>query len=135
MSITIKVHKAADGKLKQQIEAGNNVWFADVDLASGGDDGGPDPHALLDSALGACTALTVTMVAKHKQLPLEDVRVEITHQEAGGVYHLERKIDLVGALSDEQRSYLLGIANKCPIHKALSGKFEIATTLQPASTK
>ncbi|MDB5985090.1 MAG: OsmC family peroxiredoxin [Nevskia sp.] len=133
MSTTIKVRKAAAGKLKQQIEAGKNVYYADADEKSGGDDAGPDPHALLDSAFGACTALTVTMVARHKQMPLTDVRVEITHQEADGVYHLQRKIELVGDLTAEQRTYLLGIANKCPIHRALSGRFEIATTLQDAT--
>jgi putative redox protein len=36
---------------------------------------------------------------------------------------------LVGDLSAEQRTYLLGIANKCPVHKILTGKIEIATTL------
>lgn len=125
----IKVHKADDGKLKQLIEVGVNQLYADASVEQGGDDGGPDPHALLDAALGACTALTVTMVARRKQLPLEDVRVEITHEEAGGLYTLQRKIELVGALSAEQREYLLGIANKCPIHKALSGRFEINTAL------
>ena len=125
----IKVSKAADGRLKQRIEAGGNVLFADASKESGGDGAGPGPHDLLDAALGACTALTVTMVAQRKQMPLEDVRVEITREEAGGLYRMFRKIELVGALSGEQREYLLGIANKCPIHKALMGKFEISTEL------
>jgi len=45
------------------------------------------------------------------------------------VYKLSRRIELVGALDATQREYLLGIANKCPIHKALSGRFEISTEL------
>lgn len=127
----VKVRKASDGKLKQLVEAGGNTFFSDAPVAAGGDEAGPDPHDLLDAALGACTALTVTMVARRKQFPLEDVRVEVTREEAGGVYRLFRKIELVGTLDAEQRDYLLGIANKCPIHKALSGRFEIATELQP----
>lgn len=127
----VKVHKAADGTLKQTIEVGGNTFVSDVPVAAGGDGAGPEPHDLLDAALGACTALTVTMVARRKQLPLDDVRVEVTREEAGGLYKLLRKIELVGALDAEQRSYLLGIANKCPIHKALNGRFEIATELQP----
>lgn len=126
----IKVRKAADGKLKQLIEVGANTLYADVPAAAGGDDAGPEPHDLLDAALGTCTALTVTMVARRKQMPLEDVRVEVTREEVGGLYKLFRKIELVGALSGEQREYLLGIANKCPIHRALSGRFEIATELR-----
>jgi putative redox protein len=126
----VKIHKAADGRLKQDIEVGTHVFHADASVEAGGEGAGPSPHDLLDAALGACTALTVTLVARRKQWPLDDVRVEITHAEAAGVYTLTRKIDLLGALSAEQREYLLGIANKCPIHKALSGRFEIATELQ-----
>lgn len=125
----VKVHKAADGRLKQVVEVGGNSFFADVPEAHGGDNAGPEPHDLLDAALGACTALTVTMVARRKQMPLEDVRVEVTREEAGGLYTLRRRIELVGALTPEQREYLLGIANKCPIHKALNGRFEINTEL------
>jgi putative redox protein len=125
----VKVQKASDGKLKQHIVVDGFELFADVAIDSGGDGAAPDSHMLLDSSLGACTALTVTMVARRKQMPLEDVKVQITHREEGGVYYLQRQIELLGALTDDQRSYLLGIANKCPIHRALSGRFEIATAL------
>ncbi len=123
----IQVHKAADGKLRQAISAGLNTFFADVPAVQGGDDSGPDPHDLLDAALGACTALTVTMVARRRQMPLDDLKVTISHVEADGVYRITRMLEFVGALSDEQKTYLTGIANKCPIHKALSGRFEIET--------
>jgi putative redox protein len=125
----IKVHKAADGAFKQVIEVRANTLVSDVPAAVGGEDAGPEPHDLLDAALGACTAITVTMVARRKQMPLEDVRVEVTREEAGGLYTLSRRVELVGALDDAQRAYLLGIANKCPIHKALTGRFEIRTEL------
>lgn len=125
----VKVSKAADGKLKQSIEVGGNRFVADVPVAAGGDGAGPEPHDLLDAALGACTALTVTMVARRKQMLLEDVRVEVTREESDGLYKLFRRIELVGALDATQREYLLGIANKCPIHKALTGHFEISTEL------
>ncbi|MGQ0700497.1 MAG: OsmC family protein [Panacagrimonas sp.] len=126
----VKVRKADDGRLKQLLETGHKQWFADVPEALGGNDEGPEPHELLDSALGACTALTVTMVARRKQIPLTDVRVEITHEESGGVYRMSRKVELVGELSSEQREYLIGIANKCPVHKTLTGRFEIVTELK-----
>lgn len=125
----VKIHKAADGALRQVIEVGHNQLVADVPPALGGDDAGPEPHELLDAALGACTALTLTMVAQRKQMPLRDVRVEITHEESGGVYRMSRSIELVGDLTVEQRDYLLGIANKCPVHKTLLGRFEISTGL------
>lgn len=127
----VRVLKASDGALQQRIEVGRHVLVADVPAELGGDDAGPGPHDLLDAALGACTALTVTLVARRKQLPLRDVRVQISHEESGGVYRMSRTIELVGDLSGEQREFLLGIANKCPVHKTLMGHFEINTGLLP----
>lgn len=125
----IRVQKAAEGNLMQVITAGVNQFLADVPAVQGGDDGGPDPHDLLDAALGACTALTVTMVARRKQIPLDDLKVTIRHVEEGGVYRLSRTLEFIGALNDEQKAYLTGIAGKCPIHRALSGRFEIETQI------
>lgn len=129
-AVKIEIAKAAEGRLAHRIRIGSHELLTDVASAQGGDDLGPDPHELLDSALGACTALTVMLVARRKQWPLEDVQVEITHVEADGLYRLDRQVRFVGALSAEQRDYLLGIANKCPIHRALHGRFEVATTLR-----
>lgn len=125
----ITVKKAADGKLKQHISNGRNQIFSDEPEVNGGDDAGLAPHELLDAALGSCTALTVTLVARRKQMPLTDVHVEITHESVDGVYRMHRRIELVGGLTDEQKTYLLGIANKCPVHRTLSGKIEIDSAL------
>ena len=132
MSEAVHVQKAAQGVLQQVIEVHGHHFFADVAEALGGEGAGPDPHELLDAALGACTALTVTMVARRKQIPLEDLRVTISHVEADGLYRLQRRLTFVGPLSAEQREYLTGIANKCPIHRALSGRFEVETSVEAA---
>lgn len=132
MSNPIQLYKAPQGKLAFTVRVGRNAFTADVSEALGGDDLGPDPHDLLDSALGACTALTVMMVAQRKQMPLEDIQVSITHVEADGLYTLTRQIKFIGNLTAEQRDYLLGIANKCPIHRALHGRFEVLTVLAAA---
>ncbi len=129
MSSPIIVQKAPQGILQQVIEVHGNHLFSDVSEADGGEGAGPDPHELLDAALGACTALTVTMVARRKQMPLDDLKVTITHVEADGLYRLTREIEFIGDLSEEQKRYLLGIANKCPIHKALLGRFAIETSV------
>jgi putative redox protein len=125
----IKVRKAGEGKIRQLVQVGANSFYAD-EAEPVGEGQGPNPHDLLDAALGVCTAMTVMMVAQRKQWPLQDVRVEITHEENDSLYKLLRKIELVGELNEEQRQYLLGIANKCPIHRALHKKFEIENTLE-----
>lgn len=126
-SNVIKVRKA-EGKIKQLVQVNASSFFADEPEPIG-DGEGPNPHDLLDASLGVCTAMTVMMVAQRKQWPLQDVRVEITHEEDEANYKMLRKIELVGALTEEQRTYLMGIANKCPIHKALHKKFEVESTL------
>lgn len=123
----VKVHKASQGALQQIIVAGAHQLLADEPTTLGGDDAGLAPFDLLDAALGACTAITVQMVAQRRQYPLQDVRVEITHETVDGVFKLHRRVELVGELSAEQREFLLGIANKCPVHRALSGPIEIDT--------
>ncbi len=77
----------------------------------------------------ACTILTMQIYAKRKQYPLESVEVSLTHDEAGGIYRMNRKLTVTGPLDEQQRADLLRVANVCPIHKALTSRFEIATEL------
>ncbi len=127
--MTVTVRKAPDGKLKQQVQYNQHQWFSDVGTELGGDDAGPDPHALLGAALGSCTALTLHMYAKRKSWPLQDVQVKMDEQSADGTTTLVRRITLIGELDQAQREQLLTIANKCPIHRILSGKIVIDTEL------
>lgn len=112
---------------------GKHVWNADLLAALGGAESAPDPHALLDSALAACTLLTLEVYLRRKQLVVRSLRVSIEHEEtatAEGVhYQLRRRLHIEGDLSDEERGKLLAIANKCPIHRVLTGDIEIETAL------
>ncbi len=127
--MSIRVYKAPVGKLAQTVEADSHILLSDVSTDDGGDSLAPDPHDLLDGALGACTALTVKMYAARKGWPLENADVVITREESPGHYRLHRAVTLRGDLSEEQRARLLEIANKCPIHRILSGEISIGTEL------
>lgn len=115
------------GKLQQVIAVDRHRLLSDAPEALGGEDSGPEPHDLLAAALAACTTLTVTMYARRKGMALEDVRVRITHGPEDGGYAFQRRIDYVGALGPEDRRRLTEIANKCPVHKTLSGSIRIET--------
>lgn len=127
--MTIRVHKAPIGKLAQTIEIDPHTLLTDVGTADGGEDLAPDPHDLLDAALGACTALTLKLFAARKGWPLENADVAITHEESPGHYRLRRTVTLHGDLDEAQRQKLLEIANKCPIHRVLTGEITVETAL------
>lgn len=111
---------------------GRHAWLSDVAPASGGDDLAPDPHDLLDAALAACTVLTLELYIRRKQLAVSHLHVAVTHTEerqADGrvAYRLQRHLTVEGELADTERQRLLDIANKCPIHKVLTGDITVDT--------
>lgn len=122
----VTLHKG-QGKLQQVLSIGRHQLLSDAPEAFGGEDSGPEPHDLLAAALAACTALTVTMVARRRGMALEDVRVRVEHGRKDGAYLLQRHIEYVGALDEDERKQLTDIANKCPVHKTLSGSIRIDT--------
>ena len=110
-----------------------HTWAADEPLEAGGGNAGPTPENLVLASLGACTAITVKMVAARRQWPLDEVRVELQLNPAGkpdSGNDIVRRIELLGTLDDDQRTQLLKIANACPMHKLLSGEIRIHSELR-----
>ena len=122
----IKVSKG-QGKLQHVIEIGEHKLLTDVSAALGGEDTGPEPHDLLAAALGACTALTVTMYAQRKQMDLQDIDVRIEHSQQEDVYVFTRRIKYVGNLTEAEQARLTEIAGRCPVHRTLMGQMRIDT--------
>jgi putative redox protein len=118
------------GKFQHDIAIGPHRLIADEPVESGGDDAGLAPHEFLLAALGACTAMTLRLYAERKQWPLRSVEVRITQEKRDGVHVMSRSLAIEGDLDDEQRQRLLEIAQKCPVHKTLTGEIRIDTELQ-----
>ena len=47
--------------------------------------------------------------------------------------HFDREIELIGNLDDAQRTRLLEIADKCPVHKTLHNEVVVNTQLRQAA--
>jgi putative redox protein len=96
---------------------------ADVGVAEGGLDAGPDPHDLFDAALAACKALTGTWYAKRNGIPLERIATTVERDvtdERKGTYRLRVHVELIGPLTDAQRAKLHDVIARCPIHKLMT---------------
>jgi putative redox protein len=136
------VVRAIGSGYAQEIAAGQHSINADEPRSAGGSQTGPTPYQLLLAALGACTAMTVTMYARRKHLPLDGVVVRLRHSkihaedcfecqtEAGLLDRLDCEIELSGPLSPDERLSLLEIAEKCPVRRTLTSEIDIQSCLK-----
>ncbi|MDQ6652033.1 MAG: OsmC family protein [Acidobacteriota bacterium] len=125
--------------LKNEVRYGDDHTFVtDEPSSAGGEDAGPDPYTLLLAALGSCISMTVTLYARRKAWPLEQVTVrlrqerihaadclECTRGDEGYVHRIQRSVTFEGKLDDAQQARLQEIAHKCPVDKTLTSEIVI----------
>lgn len=129
--MTISIRRDGIAGTRHVLKIRNHEIAVDASPAGGGNDEGPEPHDLYDASLAACKALTVLIYARRKGMPVEDIEVLVDRddsEERKGVYRLDTKLRVTGALSDAQRDELLRVAGKCPVHKLMTEvKTEVST--------
>lgn len=139
----VRTRERGTGRFANTVSTADHMLVADEPLSVGGTNLGFTPYQLLQAALGSCTAMTIRMVADRKKMPLDRITVDCTHdkvhafdcsgceESATRIDRIEREISLTGDLTEEQRDYLLGIADKCPVHRTLeSGEIRVVTHLR-----
>ncbi|MEM9009639.1 MAG: bifunctional alpha/beta hydrolase/OsmC family protein [Pseudomonadota bacterium] len=136
----VRVSELDPGGFLQSIAAGpKHRLLADEPTSYGGTDLGPTPYGFLAAGLGACTAMTIRMYARRKGWALHDVTVDVSHdkihaEDCARCETTESKIDvfrrvirLDGDLDDEQRTRLMEIADKCPVHRSFESTIRVET--------
>lgn len=85
--------------------------------------------------------MTIALYARRNGWPLSGVTVRLRHSrihaedcaecetKQGMLDRIEREVTVDGALTDQQRSKLREIADKCPVHRTLTSEIVIQTTL------
>ncbi len=138
-TVVVREQSATEG-FAHLATASGHTWVLDEPPSVGGGDTGPNPYDSLVAALGACTSMTMRMYARRKGWDLGASTVTLTHERVhakdcadcesteGQVDRIHREIVLDGALTDEQRTSLLRIADRCPVHRTLTHEVVITTT-------
>ena len=134
--VTARIGKAG---YRTDLETGQHTALADEPVLFGGTNMGPTPYEYLLSAVGSCTAMTLRFYADRKGWPLEGAVVQLrsgrSHavdcrecaKEKVGIGRIERRIELSGPLTDEQRQRLLEIADRCPVKQTLERGIRVET--------
>jgi putative redox protein len=135
MAITVR----SGTNLQVEISDGTHLFVADEPKPIG-DDAGPSPYDLLLAALGACTVMTLHMYARRKGWPLQSVETRLSTRKVHAadfetceddpnarIDLIERELVLRGELDTEQRARLIEIADKCPVHRSLTGEIVVET--------
>ena len=132
--VSVHVSEIGDSAFAVRIETGGHSLIGDEPVEKGGADLGPAPYQMLAAALAECTAMTVRWYARQHDWPVDHVAVDVTHEKGtvegrpgnSDIFH--KIVEIRGdALTDEQRSRLIDVAAKCPVHRTLESTPSITT--------
>ena len=127
--------------LRNDIEAGPYTLIADEPVEAGGTAAGPTPYDFLNAALGACTSMTIHVVAKRENIPVESVEITVSNDRMyakdcadctsteGYIHRFTVSVKVTGNLTAAQRERILTVARRCPVAKTLMSEIRVDDVL------
>ena len=91
--------------------------------------------------LGACIAMTMRLCAERKRTLAERFSVRLSHRrihaqdcvdcetKEGDIGEITRDITITGDVSEDARTRLMAIADRCPVHNTLTHEIKIRSIL------
>src|SRR5580698_4090646 len=118
-------------KYKCTVTWRHGKFIADEPESSGGKEKGPDPYTLLLSSLGTCTLATLRMYIDRKGWDVPKISVSVNMyreiRDGKNVTVIDRDLNFLSPVTDEQRERMVQIAKVCPISKMLEGGIQVRT--------
>jgi len=133
---TVLVSETGLGKYQIEARMGDSALLIDEPVSAGGLGSGPNPYDMMAAAVGACTVMTIRLYANRKGLPLNRVRAAVRHSRPSleAKDRFELAITLEGELDDGQRTRIMEIAERCPVHLTLARGSDVQARLVPEET-
>ena len=129
------------GTLRNDIEAGPHRLIADEPVEAGGTAAGPTPYDFINAALGACTSMTIHVVARREKIPVQSVEITVSNDRMyakdcadcnsteGYIHRFTVSIKVAGDLTPAQRDRILTVAKRCPVAKTLMSEIRVEDVL------
>src|SRR6059058_4290988 len=117
------------GGFRNEMQAGPYHLVSDKPAGAGGTGAGPTPYDFLAAGLGACTSMTIHVVAERENIPIETLQVVVSNDRmyakdcadcsstTGYIHRFTVAIKVTGYLTPEQRNRILVVAGRCPVAK------------------
>ncbi|HEY8402078.1 MAG TPA: OsmC family protein [Cytophagaceae bacterium] len=122
------IHAILTQGFTTQLSSEDHQILADEPQDIGGSNKGFTPQQLLLAALASCICITLKMYANRKGWQLSSIEVNADFAN-NNFDQISTTILVKGELNELQKTRLLEIATKCPMHKLLTGNMGINTKL------
>lgn len=115
-----------------RITVRNHEFYADEPIKLQGNNIAASPMELLCGALASCTAITLKMYFRLKNIQTEQITVVVAMEDdENGKKKFVRSVEVLSnELNDTLKAKILDIANKCPVHRMLEQHTIITSILE-----
>lgn len=126
-AIQVSMTERGDGAYTLDGLASGHRLVADEPNSLGGRNLGPAPYDFLCAALASCTLITLRMYFGRKGWSVAPVSIMVEHRKVNGVDVFERRLQAPDDMPQDQRTKIVEIAGKCPVHRTLEANAKVET--------